>query len=813
MLILCFTSHPETFAKVLRYHISDVFSLVLVLSEHDDPKIKEIADGALKHLLGRISEAHIQSDGAKQAFMIMRQILKMNAVGVSVVGQKVNLTQSHFLLGMKSVSKNIDQSSAEGFLHSAGSSLTELFILSGYWLSSNGVSLRQRDKFWKPIKLLCTILTEQLQEGKISSQELSFCIGFFVSTALDPQNHHLCPYVLQSLSSILKILFYNPKGGAYIEKIIPAIHQLCLALLAIHKKSFLEFAKKCQVSMLNISYQKICSIGVVSKYKEANDLWGGDDDEPTPSNDIILKDLISSKMNGDEKTLSEIMIGTFDCLDVIVNSGRISLDDILGADDVASQHEATKRRVFGDVNEKFEIEHLFDKIQRQEIGLVEECKQFIHTVDQYPITSTNIYLSHSPVQDTHSVGSLARLVALRRLEKSISAQHELFEKNNAPYTVFERLVAICQSNDSSEAKMISSKCLGGLSSERINVLRKHHDARRQMMSDDPLQCMKMKALSLIGQFVLSGSPEVSLLAMKTAKSLLLLKDGKESWNSLEDGEPKEVLKPFVVTTPKQSKSGRALPKKEQVVLSSDYIDRLKMIAGETNLINDSSWCWNDALWTSSLRDDRVTEREDCWILNIVSALIVCFFSNESSEMSCKFISVCHCLGAKEANFASCLFPGIIYSLLRNEGFGDNFDRHSIRDKVLSETAVGSPTSEMNKSITRCFACIIDKCNASEDSLIVPHAIRVILDTLEMLHSVTMSRFLSCSYHKKNAQDLPKGFSTASKKRRSSDLKDLKVPNPPKWRGFPFGVVLRLDGLEIAKACLKSKQYFRAIYFW
>ena len=813
MLILCFTSHPETFAKVLRYHISDVFSLVLVLSEHDDPKIKEIADGALKHLLGRISEAHIQSDGAKQAFMIMRQILKMNAVGVSVVGQKVNLTQSHFLLGMKSVSKNIDQSSAEGFLHSAGSSLTELFILSGYWLSSNGVSLRQRDKFWKPIKLLCTILTEQLQEGKISSQELSFCIGFFVSTALDPQNHHLCPYVLQSLSSILKILFYNPKGGAYIEKIIPAIHQLCLALLTIHKKSFLEFAKKCQVSMLNISYQKICSIGVVSKYKEANDLWGGDDDEPTPSNDIILKDLISSKMNGDEKTLSEIMIGTFDCLDVIVNSGRISLDDILGADDVASQHEATKRRVFGDVNEKFEIEHLFDKIQRQEIGLVEECKQFIHTVDQYPITSTNIYLSHSPVQDTHSVGSLARLVALRRLEKSISAQHELFEKNNAPYTVFERLVAICQSNDSSEAKMISSKCLGGLSSERINVLRKHHDARRQMMSDDPLQCMKMKALSLIGQFVLSGSPEVSLLAMKTAKSLLLLKDGKESWNSLEDGEPKEVLKPFVVTTPKQSKSGRALPKKEQVVLSSDYIDRLKMIAGETNLINDSSWCWNDALWTSSLRDDRVTEREDCWILNIVSALIVCFFSNESSEMSCKFISVCHCLGAKEANFASCLFPGIIYSLLRNEGFGDNFDRHSIRDKVLSETAVGSPTSEMNKSITRCFACIIDKCNASEDSLIVPHAIRVILDTLEMLHSVTMSRFLSCSYHKKNAQDLPKGFSTASKKRRSSDLKDLKVPNPPKWRGFPFGVVLRLDGLEIAKACLKSKQYFRAIYFW
>ena len=813
MLNLSYTLHLETFAKVLRYHISDIFSFVLVLSEHDDPKIKQIAGEVTNYLLGRISEAHIQSDGAKQAFMIMRQILKLNAVGISIVGQQVDMTQAHFMAGMKSVSKNINQPSTGGFLHSVGSSLTELFILSGYWLSSNGVSLRQRDKFWKPIQLLFIILTEQLQESTISSQELYFCIGFFVSTALDPDNHYLCPHILQALSSILKILFYNAKGSTYVEKNIPAIHQLCLALLAIHKKNFLEFVEKCQVSMLNISYQKICSIGIVSKCGGASDLLDADNDEPAPSNHSILKELITSKINSEEKTLSEIMIGAYDCLDTIVNSGKISLDDILGADDIVNQHEAAKRRVFGDVNEKYEIEHLFNT-SRRERGLVEECKQFIQTIEQYPIISKIGHLSQSRVQDAHSVGALARLLALRRLEKLILAQHVLFDEEIAiPYTVVEHLVGICQSNDSNEAKMISSKCLGGLSSGKINVSSKYRNPQRQIMRDDPLQSMKMKALSLIGQFVLSGSPEVSLVAMKTAKSLLLLKDGKESWNSLEDGEPKEVLKPFVVSTSKQSKSNGTLPKKEQVALSTNYINKLKMIAGEPSLINDSNWCWNDALWTSCLREDGINVRDDCWILNIVSALIACFFSNESSGLRCKFISVCHGLGAKQASFASCLFPGIIYSLLDNESFDDRFDKHSIRDKVLSETAVGSPTSEMNNSITRCFACILDACNTSEDSSVVPYAIEVVLNTLEILHNVTKNRFLSCSSHKKNVQDLPKGFSTTSKKRRSSDLKDLRTPNPPKWRGVPFGVVLRLDGLDIAKACLKSKQYYSAIYFW
>jgi hypothetical protein len=176
--------------------------------------------------------------------------------------------------------------------------------------------------------------------------------------------------------------------------------------------------------------------------------------------------------------------------------------------------------------------------------------------------------------------------------------------------------------------------------------------------------------------------------------------------------------------------------------------------------------------------------------------------------------MCQCLSARESSFASCIFPGLIYSLLDGESSDQKQDKLSIRDLVLSDTAVGSPTGKMNKSITHCFARILSSCCDSDDSSAAPYAVKVVLGTLEMLHSVTKQRFISSSYHKKNSSELPKEYSSTSKKsRKSTDTKTHILPNPPTWRGVPFGVVLRLDGLDIARAYLKLNQYYSAIYFW
>lgn len=79
------------------------------------------------------------------------------------------------------------------------------------------------------------------------------------------------------------------------------------------------------------------------------------------------------------------------------------------------------------------------------------------------------------------------------------------------------------------------------------------------------------------------------------------------------------------------------------------------------------------------------------------------------------------------------------------------------------------------------------------------------------------RFLSSPDHKRNVIDLPKTQSTAASTKRKVSLKSSEtisdaLPSPPKWRGVPFGVVLQLDGLDVADACFRVKRYYTALYY-
>jgi hypothetical protein len=792
----------ETYAKVLRHHISEILGFVLVLQEVDDVTIQEISDVALKHLTGRVSEAHIRRDGAKQSFMILRRILKLHAIGLSVVGKKVTITQNQFIEGMKSVSKHISQTSKGSYIVDAGSSLTELFVISGYWLSSNGVSVRQREKFLKPIDLMCIILQDHVREASITPHELAFCINFLVSIALDRENQFICVSVVESLSDILKVLFYHTKDATIVSKVVPTIHKLCLALLAIHKRSFDDFDQLVKAATMDAMYQKKSCIGILPKLRDADMSWDEENVDSMVSESSIIGELINAKSNDEGKTLSDVMIGAYNCLDTILNSGKVALDDIVGADDIiGADGESSQRRAFGDVNEKYEVQHLFSNIQGEDKSLVEECGQFMQIMNQYPVTNQGARLLASCQQQEHnSVDALARMLALRRLERSITSQNaSVDEKVEIPNKVLESLVAICQSNDSDEAKVISSKAIGGIRSDWIHISPEH--AEMPINTDigyDPLQGMKVKALSMIGRFLLFGSADIKLISMKTAKSLLSSSDGRDCWALIEDEQSQGVLKPFLVCVLKDEESNGAAAQKEQVVLSKNYINKLKAMTGDSN--EGSEWCWSLNLWNCF--------SQDRWIKNITNALIECCLGKDSLGHKCSFIRHCQGLSAKDASFASCLFPAIIYFLLDSESGDTKYDKHSVRDMVMSDIAIGASSGRMNTTITKCFGSVLSSFNNSEGTSDAYDAVKVILETLETLHSVTKQRFILSESHKRNKAEAPK----EQKKARKSLTKQT-APTRPDWRGVPYGVVLRLDGLEVARACMKSKLYHSAIYYW
>ena len=182
--------------------------------------------------------------------------------------------------------------------------------------------------------------------------------------------------------------------------------------------------------------------------------------------------------------------------------------------------------------------------------------------------------------------------------------------------------------------------------------------------------------------------------------------------------------------------------------------------------------------------------------------------------------MCQGLCAKEASFAAKLFPALIFHLLDSEGSQES-----------SDICIGSPTSEMNKVITRCFSRIL-RPTSNTHGEVAPQAITVILNTLELLRSITEHRFkVASSYYKANnkhlkntikqSASLSKSKKTCSKKRgkssdhTTSDCVDIDISSigeSPKWRGVPYGVVLRVSGLDVAAANFRVKRYYSALYY-
>ena len=510
--------------------------------------------------------------------------------------------------------------------------------------------------------------------------------------------------------------------------------------------------------------------------------------------DGILQHLIASKVDLEEKVSSDTMLGAYECLKIIAES--MQLEDIAGAEDIIVKHH--QEEAYKNVNEKYSLLSLFDTIHQrltkiQQNNLTMECENFIRVMNEHSITSDEFESSTS--YSNHDV--LARRLALRRLERALLAQHSIAHTcDEILCDAYPLLLSICHSREPEQSRAISSRCLGELYLAHTSTL----DQKRPSgnMVDEPLVnpilSIKKTILTSLGRFLLSDCADTSLIAMKTAKALLVTPVGKECWQSL-DGDAKDLLSPF--STHDDGKIRR-----EAVGVSDLCIERLKSLTG---CLNTDSWCWHDKLWT--LDEERSCE---LWIREITSSIISCSFGEESKfdKGDKDFFRICQGLCAKEASFAATVFPALIFHLLDSEERDKCGDGSKVRDSIMSNIAIGSPTSRMNGVITHCFTRILSPTPKHQ---VVSQAITVILNTLELLRAITEYRFLTSPGHTKNKKSLcmQRDGASFSKKRRSGNV---SFEGSEKWRGFPYGVVLRVSGLAVARACFRVKRYYSALYY-
>ena len=521
--------------------------------------------------------------------------------------------------------------------------------------------------------------------------------------------------------------------------------------------------------------------------------------ESLSERDEVLKYLIGAKADLEDKVFSDTMLIAYDCLQIIVNSGKIQLE----SDFVEGLERNSKEHIFRNVNDKYSMLSFSNTFQQRttmtnEINLDSECEKFISIMNEHPIATDEF--NSSSANSSHDV--LARLLALRRLEKVLFSQEDLLKSSNKCYgDIYPFLLNICHSRDPEESRIVSSRCLGELinAQPRKPLHEQESTGEVEVTSslNDPMSSIKRMVLSMLGQYLLAECADTSFIAMKTVKALLSTPAGNECWETLET-DVKSLLSSF--NTVDNGKLQR-----EAVRLSDSCLERLKAMSGS---LDSDSWCWSDKLWTCL---DSKTSSCDLWIRNITCSIISCCFGKGSKvgKGDQDFFWICQGLCAKESNFAACIFPALIFHLLDSEAIEKDQEDNGVQNNVMSRIAIGSPTSRMNKAISHSFSLILRPSDG-----VAPQAIKLLLNTLELLRAITEHRFLTSPEHTKNKSTTQKQNSSSSKKRRSRNTSgDVdSFASSPKWRGLPYGVVLRLSGLDIAKACFKVKRYYSALYY-
>lgn len=132
--------------------------------------------------------------------------------------------------------------------------------------------------------------------------------------------------------------------------------------------------------------------------------------------------------------------------------------------------------------------------------------------------------------------------------------------------------------------------------------------------------------------------------------------------------------------------------------------------------------------------------------------------------------------------------------------------------------VGAPLSATNQFLTRCFGAVISLSTSfgnteNESANGDPNQnqnysqfFRLIIETLDMLRITTELGF-SRTQLKRNVVSPRKSRGRVSESNYNSDLSDS-----PEWSGRPYGVVLHLTGIELARACTETKDFASALYY-
>lgn len=623
---------------------------------------------------------------------------------------------------------------------------------------------------WLPMDASLSLIITKLSDGSECASEISlFVLGVsHILFEVELKEYHLAS--VTALDKLGKSLVSYETGGFNVKNCMRTIVGLVSIVL---KRNHAAHQDACRDMIINSKQVSRNIQGLTGAYRMSERLYF--DGEPWPQRERRgpLDDILDHKTSMEEQ---------------IIDACSSLLEDISEKQRLSQIHQSANSCNEGGIHE------ILDRLE-------EIC---------WRSSLRSEFNARLSAMDEHRVLDL-----LQHLNESVC--HKGSIESPSAHHLVRVLMRLCTESFSRAIRAESSRCLGNLVDCEIEVetgsthAEPKDSLRNAIEEGNVIHHLRSRCIVSLLDAVKSHHPWIASVAVDTLK-VIVSKKITFDWNSLASSSDQKLLKllDFTCSVNEGEQQTCRLTEREIAFMRS-----------QSSSHDKDDWCWNATDWSNRSQSGKTFDE---WICFIVPSIILSCYKSRPNQLELKssmiFFQACERMSCINPNFAATLFPCLILDLLQRSSLA--YDENVTAEDLLLDTWIGDPDSDENKNLSRCMASLLTDSLSTKSAadLDLRKTVKLTIHSIDILRQLTEHRFRTSPGHRRN-NDIPMCLKRhlGGERRRPEQylltpdaVRDIELASTQQWDGLKYGTVLELDGLIIAKACVKACKSTAALLY-
>ena len=790
--------------KILKRHAIAIQTMCVLLVHSDSDSMKKAGQMILGNLAQVLSEKAIELKPNANA-PVMRRVLQLAGQARNLY-EVMSFSESSYYQSIKHLTSTLGQSqniSGDVFIH-AGTSLTEVTICAYDKLAKSKLADHQHHA-WSRFVLLGEFLVDQFEDGGEQIQ-----LGFFLHmlNEIVSKNSFQKRIRVQALILVHRVLRESLRldKTELNREVSPAINRLVGVCFHVHEE--------CQRDLLYDLHQKIRNhkfdLRRSRGFQQHVEACDTKHDHSVSALELVqwIETSSSAQLNHD------CLVSTHDILRWIVqNKEVLRLDCCFFAklsNSIEVEHSGLD--TLGEADKRYSAQTLGQGfVEGKKAGTL---KQYMSGLKYRKLRSQFLDGQENPIGHTFSRLSCRYATVDERLlcaelsqMENILQDAKMIEVSNSDLSnLLGYLCNIAKTSSSPKVKYALSRCIALLEPStllNISCISNTNTASLKSNYDNLQLKLRARCIDSLADLLKSTKTDVAMAAVMALEAILSNDVGRNP-SSMVAPTTVSLIKPFVC----KGKCGKS---NATSLFDGEKRSLMKILGTRDNSgmgVNESFWCWDQTFWSF---DKGRAPRFEVWIRRLTSAIIVSCFNpttkmeNDDGKLAKNvenaFFWHCQRIAYLDHVFASTVFPLLILTLLQREKQNNNCDDKNVNGMArLIEKSFGSILLSWIRPDKPIGTAVKNDLRLK--------SLSIVIDTLDVLRKVSQGRFLSLK-HKPN-KTINKRNKTINKRTKGEYNVGLDPLVP--WQGVSYGVILQMDGIIVAEACMEVRRFASALFF-